>query len=69
MSIIVPHEIAIRRHTDVPYLWKVRCSCGWYALAPDAAKARMAGNSHLSEEEPFPTYLFDEGEPNGPTNG
>jgi hypothetical protein len=43
-----------RRHKDVPYLWRSRCCCGQWFLAPTEDKAKAAIAQHLSEEEPFP---------------
>lgn len=63
MSLIVPHNITVQGHTSVPYLWRVRCSCGWRAIAPDHPKALLAKASHLSEEEPFPDLTFLDEEP------
>lgn len=58
MSIIVPHHVVVRRHSDIPYLWRARCTCGWYALAPTEERARAARTQHIYDEEPFPN-LFD----------
>lgn len=42
MAILIPHRTSYKRHTNVPYLWKGICSCGWSAYAPDEDKVRMA---------------------------
>jgi len=63
MSIIIPHHTSVQRHAEVPYLWRARCSCGWFALAADKSKADMAASQHIYEEEPFPD-LFSEEIPN-----
>lgn len=61
MSIIVPHiGKQPQRHSVVPYLWRVSCSCGWFAIAATEANARSAFHAHQYEEEPFPSdQLFD----------
>jgi hypothetical protein len=61
MSIIVPHLLRPPiRHTKLPYLWRIGCSCGWYALAPNEQLARTAFSSHQFEEEPFAAEeIFD----------
>ncbi len=38
-----------QRHTLLPFLWRVRCSCGWTALAPDRFKCEAAKTSHYDE--------------------
>jgi len=45
---------APQRHAVIPFLWRVRCLCGWSALAPSEYKADAAIESHISSEEPFP---------------
>lgn len=56
MSLIVPHyRRAAKRHNSVPYLWRIGCSCGWYALAPSEDRCNMAFAQHQFEEEPFPS--------------
>jgi hypothetical protein len=61
MSIIVPHiGVPPQRHSLVPFLWKVRCSCGWFALAASEIACRAAFHSHQLAEEPFPSdEVFD----------
>lgn len=54
MSIIVPHKTKVQGHSIIPWLWRSSCSCGWWALAPNPSRARMACAEHLYAEEPFP---------------
>jgi hypothetical protein len=61
MSILVPHLYRpATRHSVIPWLWRVGCSCGWYALAGTEHLARQAFAAHQYEEEPFPSdEVFD----------
>lgn len=54
MSILVPHRTTWQRHKAIPFLWRARCTCGWFAIAANEARAQAAADNHLSEEEPFP---------------
>lgn len=58
MSLIVPHRITIQRHAQIPYLWRVRCICGFVAFAPAEWKAKACATSHIEAEEAFPDYSF-----------
>lgn len=61
MSIIVPHiPRQPQQHTGARYMWRVSCSCGWYALAGNREHCLLAINAHLDEEEPFPSYLLED---------
>lgn len=54
-------SMGVRRHKDIPYLWKSRCSCGAYFLASEEWKAKAGLEDHISQEEPFPDMgLTDE---------
>lgn len=47
------------RHARIPYLWRVRCFCGWNAFAATEGAAQAAVDHHISEEEPFPDIGLD----------
>jgi hypothetical protein len=49
-----------QRHSVLPFLWRARCSCGWWAFAATEHFAKQAGTLHLHEEEPFPNLTLDE---------
>lgn len=53
MTLILPHRLTVQKHSVQP-LWRIRCSCGWTALAPSEPAARDAQITHLEAEEPFP---------------
>lgn len=53
MTLILPHRLTVQKHPAVP-LWRIRCTCGWTALAPSTEAARDAQITHLEAEEPFP---------------
>lgn len=60
MSLILPHRLRpAQRHSVIPFLWRVRCSCGWSAFAATEFFANEAGKHHLIEEEPFPDLTLD----------
>jgi hypothetical protein len=49
------HLVAtVQPHTDIPYLWRSACTCGEWFLAPSEARARLAIQTHIEREEPFP---------------
>lgn len=54
MSLIVPHSVFIRRHTVIPYLWRITCICGYKAYAASEEKALACRAQHIYDEEPFP---------------
>jgi len=58
MPLILPHHVRIQRHSSVPYLWRILCTCRWSAIAPDQEKAKLAATAHVEEEEAFPDYSF-----------
>lgn len=58
MSLILPHRLDIRRHTVIPYLWRIQCTCGYSAYAPTKWKARVCAQTHIEAEEPFPDLDF-----------
>ena len=60
MSPLVPHNVVVQGHARVPFLWRITCSCGYKAIAPDRGKALACKAQHLSEEEPFPDLSFME---------
>lgn len=62
-SLIVPHRTKVQGHATVKYLWRASCSCGWWAIAGDEPKARLAARDHLESEEPFPDLLSDSAPP------
>lgn len=53
----------VRRHKDIPHLWRSRCSCGQWFLAPTKNLARTALNQHIASEEPFPDLSLTEETP------
>jgi hypothetical protein len=53
MSLILPHHLTVQRHSTMP-IWRIRCSCGWTALAAAEEAAKVAQITHLETEEPFP---------------
>jgi hypothetical protein len=53
----------IRRHSAVPYLWRSRCSCGEWFLAATEELARLALETHIASEEPFPDLSLTEEKP------
>ena len=44
----------IKRHTEIPYLWRSACTCGTWFLAASEARAQLALRTHIEAEEPFP---------------
>lgn len=58
LSLILPHNVTVQGHSRIPYLFRIRCSCGFSAYAPDLPKALTCKAQHLSEEEPFPDLSF-----------
>ena len=53
----------VRRHSDIPFMWRSRCSCGVWFLAATEELAQMALDQHIAAEEPFPDLSLTEGEP------
>jgi hypothetical protein len=50
----------MKRHDNIPHLWRVTCSCGWSAYAGHESNVRAAFSQHILEEEPFPADdIFD----------
>lgn len=47
-------QMSVRRHKDVPFLWRARCSCGAEFFAASEARAQSGLDHHIHEEEPFP---------------
>ncbi len=58
MTLILPHAVIIVRHTALPWLYRIRCSCGYKAFAPSWEKGLACKQQHLEEEEPFPDLSF-----------
>lgn len=52
-------KTSVKRHTVIPFLWRVRCFCGWNAFAPTEDRALAAIEHHITEEEPFPDIGLD----------
>jgi len=52
-------KTSLKRHDKIPYLWRVTCHCGWYALAASQGKAEMAIDDHVYREEPFPDLTLE----------
>lgn len=59
MSIIVPHHCKYAQHSAAKYLWRITCSCGYLAFAPDEMKAQACIAQHLQDEEPFPDLTWN----------
>lgn len=65
-TLLIPHRPTIRRHSAVPFLWRIVCpACKWTAYAATEARALAAANSHTEAEEPFPFDMT----PFDPTHG
>jgi hypothetical protein len=49
------HLVAsVRRHSAIPWLWRSACTCGEWFLAGTEERARLAIDTHITAEEPFP---------------
>lgn len=49
-------NMGTRRHTTMKHLWRSRCCCGQYFLAATEELAKMALDTHIESEEPFPSF-------------
>lgn len=58
-KLILPHRLlTLRRHSNVGFLWRATCLCGFYTLAASEEAVRDGFVSHIETEKPFDLSAF-----------